>query len=50
VYRYLFNREQHVTLYRLRDIHQHLGLDRDKLINLALLLGSDYTSGIKVST
>lgn len=30
-------------MYTMSDIKEHLGLDRVKLIHLALLLGSDYT-------
>ena len=28
------------------DIQRELGLDRDSLIHMALLLGSDYTEGV----
>ena len=29
------------------EIETTLGLDRDRLVHLALLLGSDYTDGVK---
>ena len=32
--------------YRAADFQTEIGLDRQKLIYLALLLGSDYTEGI----
>lgn len=32
--------------YRTQDVASELGMSRDKLIQLALLLGSDYTEGV----
>ena len=32
--------------YRTDDVESELGLDRDALIRMALLLGSDYTEGV----
>lgn len=32
--------------FKVHIIFIHIGLDRNKLINLAYLLGSDYTEGI----
>ncbi|WFD34798.1 DNA repair protein rad2 [Malassezia cuniculi] len=46
VYRHMFNANKDVESYFLRDIQRELGLDRDRLIELALLLGSDYTEGL----
>lgn len=46
MYRHLFENKKYVEEYRIDDIEQGLGLDREKLINMALLLGSDYTEGI----
>lgn len=47
VYKNMFNQKQYVECYTAEDIENKMGLDRDKLIELALLLGSDYTEGIK---
>ncbi|CDK26179.1 unnamed protein product [Kuraishia capsulata CBS 1993] len=47
VYRNMFNEKNYVECYYLSDIERDLGLTREKLIQLALLLGSDYTEGIK---
>ncbi|KAE8625854.1 hypothetical protein XENTR_v10006415 [Xenopus tropicalis] len=46
VYKNFFTQNKHVEYYQYADIHNQLGLDRSKLINLAYLLGSDYTEGI----
>ncbi|XP_048197067.1 DNA excision repair protein ERCC-5 [Perognathus longimembris pacificus] len=46
VYRNFFNKDKFVEYYQYVDFHNQLGLDRSKLINLAYLLGSDYTEGI----
>lgn len=43
----MFNQTKYVECYQLPEIDDKLGLSRDKLIELALLLGSDYTEGIK---
>lgn len=47
VYKNMFNQKQYVECYMMEDIEAKLGLDQTKLIELALLLGSDYTEGIK---
>jgi DNA excision repair protein ERCC-5 len=47
VYRNLFDQKKYVERYRAEDIQQQLGLDKHKLQHLAMLLGSDYTDGVK---
>lgn len=47
VYKNMFNQKQFVECYMMEDIEAKTGLDQPKLIELALLLGSDYTEGIK---
>uniref|UniRef100_A0A672QSR5 DNA repair protein complementing XP-G cells n=1 Tax=Sinocyclocheilus grahami TaxID=75366 RepID=A0A672QSR5_SINGR len=46
VYKNFFNQNKYVEHYQSVDMQNQLGLDRTKLINLAYLLGSDYTEGI----
>eukprot|EP00062_Callorhinchus_milii_P007257 gi/632949190/ref/XP_007890007.1/ PREDICTED: DNA repair protein complementing XP-G cells [Callorhinchus milii] len=46
VYKNFFSQDKYVEYYQYVHIHNQLGLDRTKLINLAYLLGSDYTEGI----
>ncbi|KAM7111483.1 DNA excision repair protein ERCC-5 isoform 1-T1 [Molossus nigricans] len=46
VYKNFFNKNKFVEYYQYVDFHNQLGLDRNKLINLAYLLGSDYTEGV----
>uniref|UniRef100_A0A8B9G9Y8 DNA repair protein complementing XP-G cells n=1 Tax=Amazona collaria TaxID=241587 RepID=A0A8B9G9Y8_9PSIT len=46
VYKNFFSQNQYVEYYQYVDFQNQLGLDRNKLINLAYLLGSDYTEGI----
>lgn len=46
VYRHMFNHQRMVECYRLPDVSRELGLDRQRLIQLAFLLGSDYTEGL----
>eukprot|EP00850_Spirogloea_muscicola_P023889 SM000401S15614 [mRNA] locus=s401:41224:47918:- [translate_table: standard] len=46
VYRNLFDERKYVETYYMKDIEGELGLSRDKLIRMAMLLGSDYTPGI----
>lgn len=41
-----FDQKKFVEKYRAEDIERMLGLDREKLVMLALLLGSDYTEGV----
>lgn len=47
VYKNMFNQKKYVECYSQKDIESHLGLSQDNLIELALLLGSDYTRGVK---
>lgn len=42
----MFNQSKTVECFLLSDLDRELGLDRDKLIRLAYLLGSDYTDGL----
>ncbi|XP_054829644.1 DNA excision repair protein ERCC-5 [Eublepharis macularius] len=46
VYKNFFSQKKYVEYYQYVDFQNQLGLDRNKLINLAYLLGSDYTEGI----
>ncbi|KAI9595498.1 hypothetical protein BDF19DRAFT_440680 [Syncephalis fuscata] len=46
VYRYVFQPHRHVECYLAADMERELFLTRDRLIQLAYLLGSDYTSGV----
>ncbi|XP_017557369.1 DNA repair protein complementing XP-G cells [Pygocentrus nattereri] len=46
VYKNFFSNNKYVEHYQYVDIQNQLGLDRTKMINLAYLLGSDYTEGI----
>lgn len=42
----LFNQSQTVECFLLSDLQRELNLERDKLIRLAYLLGSDYVEGL----
>lgn len=44
--RNIFEGKKYVEEYRVQDVASELGMTRDKLIQLALLLGSDYTEGV----
>ncbi|KAK2920070.1 DNA excision repair protein ERCC-5 homolog isoform X1 [Channa argus] len=46
VYKNFFSQNKYVEHYQYCDLQNQLGLDRTKLINLAYLLGSDYTEGV----
>lgn len=46
VYKNMFNNNKVVECFLLSDIQRKLGLDREKLVRLAYLLGSDYTEGL----
>ena len=46
VYKNMFNQSKTVECFLFSDLSRELGLDRDKLIQLAYLLGSDYTEGL----
>ncbi|XP_041793196.1 DNA repair protein complementing XP-G cells homolog [Chelmon rostratus] len=46
VYKNFFSQNKYVEHYQYSDLQNQLGVDRTKLINLAYLLGSDYTEGV----
>ncbi|CAK8532647.1 unnamed protein product [Lathyrus sativus] len=46
VYKNIFDDRKYVETYFMEDIEKELGLTREKLIRMALLLGSDYTEGV----
>ncbi|KAL5974329.1 hypothetical protein ACLOJK_030993 [Asimina triloba] len=46
VYKNIFDDRKYVETYFMKDIESELGLTREKLIHMALLLGSDYTEGV----
>ncbi|KAJ8750315.1 hypothetical protein K2173_014230 [Erythroxylum novogranatense] len=46
VYKNIFDDRKYVETYFMKDIEKELGLTRDQLIRMALLLGSDYTEGV----
>lgn len=46
VYKNMFNQQRFVECYHSKDIDREMQLNRKKLIQLAFLLGSDYTEGI----
>ncbi|RKP37307.1 PIN domain-like protein, partial [Dimargaris cristalligena] len=46
VFRHMFNQAKSVEYYLLADLGQEMAIDRTILIQLAYLLGSDYTDGI----
>ncbi|XP_028258643.1 DNA repair protein complementing XP-G cells homolog [Parambassis ranga] len=46
VYKNFFSQNKYVEHYQYCDLQNQLGLDRTKMINLAYLLGSDYTEGV----
>ena len=48
IYRKLFaGNNNQADLYDMNDIEKNMGLNREKMISLALFLGSDYTLGVK---
>ena len=47
IYKNMFNQKQYVECYFAKEVENKLGLTQENLIELALLLGSDYTEGIK---
>ncbi|XP_060079730.1 DNA excision repair protein ERCC-5-like [Ylistrum balloti] len=47
VYKNFFNQNKHVEFFQRTSIDYQLGLCREKMINIALLCGSDYTLGIQ---
>ncbi|XP_029652484.1 DNA repair protein complementing XP-G cells homolog isoform X1 [Octopus sinensis] len=46
VYKNFFNQNKQVELFTMADVNNVLGLEREKLIKMAFLCGSDYTPGI----
>lgn len=46
VYKNFFDQKKHVMEFRMAAIEQLFHVDRHKLIQLAMLVGSDYTTGI----
>ncbi|KAM0842168.1 hypothetical protein ACQ4PT_058559 [Festuca glaucescens] len=46
VYKNIFDERKYVETYLMKDIESELGLTREQLIRMALLLGSDPTEGI----
>ncbi|KAG6892814.1 hypothetical protein C0992_012395, partial [Termitomyces sp. T32_za158] len=46
VFKNMFNQSKTVECFLLSDLSRDLGLERDTLIRLAYLLGSDYTEGL----
>ncbi|KAG7193142.1 DNA repair protein rad2 [Scheffersomyces spartinae] len=46
IYKNMFNQKQYVECYQMADIEGQLGLTQERLIELAMLLGSDYTEGV----
>jgi DNA excision repair protein ERCC-5 len=47
VYKNIFEKQRFVESYRMADVERELGCDREALVRLALLLGSDYTLGVR---
>ncbi|KAF9089548.1 DNA repair protein rad2 [Mortierella sp. GBA35] len=47
IFKNVFREEKYVECYLMSDIERDLGVGRDRLISLAYLLGSDYTTGVK---
>ena len=47
VYRHFFNQQKYCELFKADDLERNMRLDRDRLIRLAYLVGSDYTVGLK---
>ena len=47
IYRNLFNQKKDIEAYCIDAVEKELGLSRNMLIDYALLVGSDYTEGIK---
>ena len=46
VFKNFFDRDKYCESFSLNEITKHFGLDREKMIQVALLTGSDYTEGI----
>ncbi|CAG8604844.1 26194_t:CDS:10, partial [Gigaspora rosea] len=46
IYKNMFNQQKYVECYLAQDFEQELKLNREKLIQLAIILGSDYSEGL----
>jgi DNA excision repair protein ERCC-5 len=46
VFKNMFNQSKTVECFLLQDLGREIGLDRDALVRLAYLLGSDYVDGL----
>lgn len=46
VYKNFFNQKKHVMEFQIEDIESLFNVDRSKMIQLAMLVGSDYTTGV----
>lgn len=46
VFKNFFNRDRYCETFCLNEISKHFGLTREKMIQVAMLTGSDYTEGI----
>jgi len=46
VYRHFFHQDQFVEYYDSNSIVNQLGLDRESMIAIGMIVGSDYTRGI----
>lgn len=46
IYKNIFDDRKYVETYFMKDIESELGLNRETLIHMAMLLGSDYTVGV----
>ena len=47
IYKHIFNEDKFVEVYTAADVQTKLKLVRSDLINMGLLLGTDYTDGVK---
>eukprot|EP00092_Neocalanus_flemingeri_P018656 GFUD01020202.1.p1 GENE.GFUD01020202.1~~GFUD01020202.1.p1 ORF type:complete len:1186 (-),score=434.58 GFUD01020202.1:127-3684(-) len=47
VYKNFFDQEKYVEFFSQTELVQHFGLNREKLVCVALLTGSDYTEGVE---
>ncbi|CAJ0843167.1 12982_t:CDS:10 [Entrophospora sp. SA101] len=46
VYKNMFNQQKYVERYDLEEVEREMQINRNKLIQLSILLGSDYTEGL----
>ncbi len=47
VYKHFFNQQKHVLEFQAENIGKLYSLDRNKMIQLSILVGNDYTNGIQ---